>query len=359
MTVIEDVIRRAVTCNRPTTAAAVAVVGVDGEVCSAIAAGTGRRFADDRFTEIPDPQPATVNLVFDLASVTKLFTAATLLVALDARGLRDSARVADVLPEFRAGPARFSTFADLLRHTGGWAAVWPDHRPDAGALARFRRGTPTDPVGAVYRYSCVGYIWAGLAVEALTGTRLDVAVTRSILDPLGMGDTRFAPPESVRDGIAATEYQRTPPRGLVQGEVHDETAWALGGIVGNAGLFGTATDVFRFAELLRGRGEVAGRRVLPEWVASAMSTDRLPAGALRDRPDYGQALGPRVADRAWMGSLAAQGAVGHTGFTGTSVLAVPGGRHSVVFLTNRVHPSRNGTDMRALRSRVADEAAKL
>ena len=352
MTSLDTLLTEATSGDRPVASAAVAMVSIDGDVVAAFAGVLSRAHGDGG---VP-PAPTSMETRFDLASITKLFTAAALLVALDERGLRDHDLVADVLPEFRDGRARATTFADLLRHTAGWPAEWPDRVGDDGAWRRFRSAMPVATPGDRHRYSCVGYIWAGLAAEAVAGERLDAVVRRVILEPLGLHETGFAPEAALRASIAATEVQ--PPRGLVHGEVHDETAWTLGGIAGNAGLFGTAADLLRFAELLRRGGTTGSRRVLPEWVVEAMTTDRLPS-AVGERPPYGQALGPRIADAAWMGSLAARGAIGHTGFTGTSLLTVPGGAHSVIILTNRVHPSRHGPDLGALRRRIADDAAHL
>jgi CubicO group peptidase (beta-lactamase class C family) len=359
MTPLEATVARAMQGTSPVASAAVALVAVDGRSAASIAVGVTSRW--DGGTEQAGDEGAhavTATTIFDLASITKLFTAAALLIALDARGHEADALVADVLPEFRSAALRQSTFADLLRHTGGWPAEWPDRRRDVDALRRFRAGSLRDAPGVTYRYSCVGYIWAGLAAEALTGSRLDTLIQSTLLGPLGMSDTGFAPPAELNPRIAATEYQTDPPRGRVHGVVHDETAWALGGVTGNAGMFGTAPDLIRFAEVLRCAGMFGQRRILPEWIAHAMTTNQLPdpVGA---RPQYGQALGARIADRGWMGVLAERGGVGHTGFTGTSMLAVPGGHHSVVFLTNRVHPSRHGPGLHALRGRVADEAARL
>jgi CubicO group peptidase (beta-lactamase class C family) len=356
MTQIASILSDALGGEPPAGSGAVVLVSVDGELAETAAVGTTARRADPgRHPFDGVAEPVSTDTMFDLASITKLFTAATLLLALDERGLRDTDLVADVLPEFRSGEGRLTTYSDLLRHTDGWPAEWLDRRRDADAWRRFRAGTRESRRGESYRYSCVGYLWAGLAVEALTGSRLDAAVANRVLGPLGMRSTRFAPPMSLRPRIAATENQDGLSRGLVHGAVHDETAWALGGVAGNAGMFGTAPDLLRFAELLRSGGAVGGRRVLPGWAAEAMTIDRLPAG-IADAPPYGQALGPRV-DDAWMGSFAGTGAVGHTGFTGTSLLTTPGGGHSVIILTNAVHPVRGATDLGSLRSRIADEAA--
>lgn len=287
---------------------------------------------------------------FDLASVTKPIVAAALLAELDARGLDAGLPLAELLPEFASSPQSGITVAHLLSHTAGFAPEWLDRAPDPGAT-RFRAGArPEGPPGVDHRYSCVGYIWAGFAAEALAGDSLEAVVRRRVLEPLGMRDTGFRPQPSERVRIAATEWQ--PGRGLVHGEVHDETSAALGGATGNAGLFGTAADLLRFAEGIRTGGEVDGRPALAPAVASALTT---PVSLPRD-PGFGQALGPRL-DEGWMRGLAPSTA-GHTGFTGTAFATEPGGRRSLVLLVNRVHPSREADAIHALRARVAEEAGR-
>ena len=328
--------------------AAVVAVAVDGEVVAQHAVGRTRTW-DAPGVAAAEEWPATDAATrFDLASITKLVTAATLLTLLDERGADASLPAAEVLPEFAEPGLSGVTLAHLLSHTAGFSPEWPDRSPDAGAV-RFRAGArPLDAPGIAHRYSCVGYIWAGLAAEAVGGASLDVLVERCVLAPLGMTETGFRPPPALRAHIAATESQTDPDRGMVQGEVHDETAWALGGAVGNAGLFGTARDLLRLAEALR---RPPGDSALAASVVRAMTTPVVRAG-----DGYGQALGPRV-DEEWMRGLG-DPAVGHTGFTGTALAAEPGGRRSVVFLTNRVHPQRTSAEpIQAMRRRVTDAAA--
>ncbi|MGD8165761.1 serine hydrolase domain-containing protein [Herbiconiux sp. P16] len=346
----------------PACSAAVVLVSSGGRIVVSEARGTLARVADDQgavheFAGVP----ASVDTLFDLASITKLFTAAALLTVLDEQGLGSGFRVADALGEFRRGALSTVTAAELLGHTAGWPAEWTDPCTEDAAWARFRSGPPSDPPGRVHRYSCVSYLWAGLLAESLSGEGLDAVVSRTVLEPLGLRDTMFRPGRELRGRIAATEFQRMPDRGLVHGEVHDETAWALGGVTGNAGLFGSASDLLVFGEMLRNGGRHEGRQVLPEAVVAAMTTDQLDTLGLpaERRPAYGQALGPRVGDTEWMGPFAGRGAIGHTGFTGTSLIVEPGGDRSIVFLTNRVHPTRHRSDIRQLRLRVADAVVRL
>lgn len=334
--------------SRGVYGAAAVVIAVDGEIVVERSAGRTRVWDAPREPAAEPGPRVDAATRFDLASITKLVTAATVLTLLDGRGADASIPVAEFLPEFRDASLRTITVADLLGHTAGFPAEWLDRAPDPGAV-RFRAGArPVDQPGRIHRYSCVGYIWAGLAAETLGGASLDVLAERHVLEPLGMHDTGYRPAADRHARIAATEHQ--PGRGLVHGEVHDETAWALGGVAGNAGLFGTARDLWKLAEALR---LPPGESTLAPAVVRAMTTPSAIAG-----DDYRQALGSRI-DEEWMGGLRSP-AVGHTGFTGTAVAAEAGGHRSVVFVSNRVHPLRGSKEpIQAMRRRVADAAAAL
>lgn len=326
-----------------------ALVLVDGEVAYERHAGMVRRWHGPRHPSLRPTAPVDRHTRFDLASLTKPIVAAALVAELDARGLGTESALAEVLPEFRELGPGGPTIGALLAHTAGFPAEWLDRRPDPGAV-RFRRDArPVRPSGERHEYSCVGYLWAGLALEALSGRPLADVVESRVLAPLGMSETGYRPQPSLRERIAATEWQ--PGRGLVHGEVHDETAWALGGATGNAGLFGTARDVARFAEALRRPADERGG--LAEPVRRAI----VAAVRIPDDPGYRQGLGVRIGEE-WCRALG-DDAIGHTGFTGTAFATLPGGSCSVVFLTNRVHPTRTSTEMAAFRSRFADLAAQL
>ncbi|WP_165314265.1 serine hydrolase domain-containing protein [Agromyces protaetiae] len=329
------------------------LIALDGEIVDEQTLGVTRRW-DAPGVEAREPGSAVdANTRFDLASLTKLVTAATVLSLLDEHGLGVSLRVGELLPEFADAPLSDLTLADLLTHTAGFPAEWFGREPDEGA-ARFRAGArPTDPRGVLHRYSCVGYIWAGLAAEALGGASLDALAHRHVLDPLGMTETGYRPGAELLPAIAATEYQSTPPRGLVHGVVHDETSWALGGAVGNAGLFGTARDQLRLTEALR---LPPGESALPSSVVRAMTC--VHDASAPQAENFRQAIGSRI-DDAWTERWRwANGVVGHTGFTGTAVATEPLGRRSLVFLTNRVHPDRATEGIADIRRAVAGAAAE-
>ncbi len=188
--------------------------------------------------------------------------------------------------------------------------------------------------GSVHRYSDVGFIAVGEIVERVSGRALEAHVAE-IAGLLGASSLTWQPSA---DLAVATEVQ--PHRGLVRGEVHDELAHALGRPAGHAGLFGTVEDVAALARMIRDDGVGAGGRVLSADGIRLMTTPAATADA-----GYGQALGLRVRDAAWMGGA---DAVGHTGFTGTAFAVSRSGEWGVL-LTNRVHPTREGTDLSAAR----------
>jgi CubicO group peptidase (beta-lactamase class C family) len=296
-----------------------------------------------------DTTPAAPDTLFDLASVTKTFTAATV-VRLAERGVVAlDAPIVGVLPV--GGGDRRITLRSLLTHTSGLPAesfLWRDE-PDLPAPQRLESvfAAPLESApDAVHRYSCLGYIAAGVIAERVTGTSLDGLLRDLVLEPLGLDSVRFGPVDPTL--VAATEDQPWVNRGVVRGEVHDETSWYLGGCVGNAGLFATASDVLGLAESLlddRLFGPVARR---------ALTTDALKP---RHGAAYGQAVGARIGDPELVGDLPA---LGHPGFTGTMWMALPDRGIAAALLTNRVHPTRDRVDLAPFRRRfsawVAGEA---
>ncbi|MER0246183.1 serine hydrolase domain-containing protein, partial [Streptomyces sp. HSW2009] len=301
---------------------------------------TGRAPVDGR----PVRVPMRTDTVFDLASLTKLCTA--LLVAGEVeRGTlaldRPAARYA---PELTGAAAYGITVRQLLTHTSGLRPelplyALPSGPPGAEHAARWAAvaGEPplTEPGGA-YRYSDLNLLLLGRILERVTGHGLDRLLRERITGPLGMDRTRFRPPAAWRPAIAATEDQRAPwgklDRGPVHGEVHDENAYALGGVAGHAGLFAPAGDLEVLCRALLGGGSHRGTRIL-----AAESVD-----ALLAPPGLGFAV-----DQGWfMGELAGRGAAGHTGFTGTSLVLDRASGGYLVLLANTVHPRRRPADNR-------------
>lgn len=344
---LAETVRRHAAGPRPSFSAAQLLVLVDGLPVAEVVVGVEAAYDDAEGSPARGPAVAvTRDTRFDLASVTKLFTAAVVLEVLADHGLDLDTPVAEVLAGYRDAPRRQVRFRHLLTHTAGLPPVWSGWR-DGPDPRRARRQVlalaPVAPAGERHVYSCIGYVHAGFAVEELAGAPLDVEVARRITGPLGLASTGYRPDPDVP--VAATEWQDHPAPGITRGAVHDETARALGGVSGNAGLFGTAADLARFGEALR----LGGAGVLRESTVDLMTRPLVAAGLT---PGYRQAAGPRLADEANFGRLAV-GSLGHTGFTGTMLLVAPRRQLTVAVLTNRVHPSRSWSDPSVLRRDVA------
>ncbi len=321
--------------------------------------GPDHLVARGRLTYEPDAPPARPDTLYDLASLTKVLVTTTLVAQLVEQGrLALDEPVSRHLPDLRATLGEAVTVGHLLDHSSGLPAHLPLYLDTRGAAAfRQRLGSvvPEAPPGTRTAYSDLGFLALGLVVEGLAGGTLDTLAHERVLGPLGLRETRFCPPAAWRGRIAPTE--RCPWRGrLVQGEVHDENAFALGGVAPHAGLFGTAGDLARFARCLLNGGELDGVRLLrPATLALFTRRTQRPQGSSRalgwDTPSgAASSAGSRLSPLAF----------GHTGFTGTSLWIDPEAGLYVLLLSNRVHPSREvgGEAMRSVRRAVADAAVE-
>jgi CubicO group peptidase (beta-lactamase class C family) len=254
---------RALTRGADPWAAGVVLVAGRGPVIAVEqAAGWAVRYAaydekTDTGVELPRGArvPAGVHTPFDLASLTKLFTAVAAMQQLERGTLGIDARVGAYLPEFRAAAEHGITVRQLLTHTSGLRPELPLHDcPDGAArLALLRAEAPSSAPGE-FLYSDLNPLLLQYVLERVTGRTLDVLVRDGITRPLGMTATCFGP----CPGAAATEDQRRPwgkaDRGMLRGVVHDENAWALGGVAGHAGLFSTGRDLAVFCRTLLAGG---------------------------------------------------------------------------------------------------------
>ncbi|MEU3506733.1 serine hydrolase [Streptomyces longwoodensis] len=324
--------------ERPWAAGAVLVAGRGPVIAVQEAAGWAVRYArydpeTDRGVELPprDRVPVSVDTPFDLASLTKLFTSVAAVQQIERGTLGIDARVGAYLPDFPAAAKHGLTVRQLLTHTSGLRPELPlyDCADDVGRLALLRAEAPVSEPG-VPVYSDLNLLLLQQLLERLTGRPLDVLVHDGITRPLGMTATRFGPcPDA-----AATEDQRRPwakaDRGMLRGVVHDENAWALGGVAGHAGLFSTGRDLAVFCRALLCGGAYGRARILgPDFVDLLLAP-----------PGLGFAV-----DQPWfMGELAGRGAAGHTGFTGTSLVLDPVTDTFLVLLATTVHPRRRAAD---------------
>ena len=314
----------------------------------------------------------TTRTVYDLASLTKVVGLTTAMMQLVEEGKvgLDTPAVRYV-PAFRDSSV---TVRQLLTHSSGlpaWKPLWRQVHSRAEMFALVDAEPLEAPPGTRMVYSDLGAMVMTQIVEHVSGERLDRYLRIHLFRPLGMRDTRFRPPASWRRRIAPTEIDTAYRHRLVRGDVHDENAAAMGGISGHAGLFSTAPDLAKFAQLLLRtlRGERSGRRTRTGTRGGGEIERHLPGGIVDsatvaeftrvqdsafssralgwDTPSRGSSAGTRLSPRAF----------GHTGFTGTSMWIDPGQDLFVVLLTNRVHPTRQNEQILEVRPRVADLAA--
>ncbi|MFJ3668221.1 serine hydrolase domain-containing protein [Streptomyces sp. NPDC090106] len=337
--------------ERPWAPGAVLVAGRGPVVAVEEASGWAVRYASydpgtDEGLELAGRTrvPMTRDTPFDLASLTKLFTAVAAVQQIERGTLGIDARVGAYLPDFAAAAAHGTTVRELLTHTSGMRPELPlyDCADDEGRLALLRAEPPVGVPGT-YCYSDLNFLLLQHVLERVTGRGLDTLVHDGITRPLGMAATRFGP----CPGAAATEDQRIPwakaERGMLRGVVHDENAWSLGGVAGHAGLFSTGQDLAVFCRALLGGGAYGTARVLgPDFVDLLLTP-----------PGLGFAL-----DQPWfMGELAGRGAAGHTGFTGTSLVLDRATDTFLILLANTVHPRRRPPDS-GPRARAATRVAR-
>lgn len=287
---------------------------------------------------------------WDLASVTKPIVGLAVMSLVEAGALVLDDTVGQWLPAFRDSDKAELTVRQLLTHTSGIPGQIPLYRwcTTAAEMMDAIRYVPVAfAADTNVAYSSQGFILLGRIAEQASGVQLDELVAERVTKPVGMSHTRFGLPPESRGQAAATED--CPWRGrVVQGTVHDENAEVLGGVAGHAGVFAPIADLAALGQALC-RGEVLSPAATTEMTRPA--TDHLP---LR------RALAWQGTDRTNCpaGDLQGPNAYGHTGFTGTSLWMDPNQGTYVVLLTNRVHPTRTGTEFPRVRKAFHNAATK-
>lgn len=341
---------------------------------AAIVAGAPERRAAVVFgyRDYQHDQPVAIDTRYDVASLTKPVVTAALAMRMIADGrLALDTHAVELLPELTSRGADAITIAHLLGHASGLPAhvelfrrLWAsklEGRAAYQALIAMAGEVPLEaPPGTRGRYSDLGYVLLGAALERIDGSRrLDRMAEVELFRPLGMVDSTFvdlAPDSLTRDvAHASPPTEDCPTRGPIRGEVHDENAHAAGGIAGHAGLFSSAADLARFAEALLAAAAGDSRGPFaPDVVRRFFATAAAPDTTWRlgwDTPD--PAPGASQAGDRWP-----RDGVGHLAFTGCSLWLAPREQRYVVLLTNRVHPTRERGGIRELRRAVMDATAE-
>jgi serine-type D-Ala-D-Ala carboxypeptidase len=292
----------------------------------------------------PPPDERTM---WDLASLTKVIGMTSAMMQLVERGLVDlDAPAQRYLPDW-IGPGKAEvTVRHLLTHTSGLPAFrrYDTLTTNADSIAGLLFAEPLDTAaGAQMVYSDIGAYLLGRIVEQVSGQTLDRYVDEHVLRPLGMSETMYRPPRELGPRIAPTEVDTI--RGKIHGTVHDPRAFYLGGVSAHAGLFGSARDLARFAQMYLNGGELGGVRIFrPETIESFTARQVADRALGWQKPSGTNTAGQLMSERAF----------GHTGFTGTSIWIDPTHDVFVILMSNRVNPTSVNPRIFGVRVALAD-----
>jgi uncharacterized protein YbbC (DUF1343 family)/CubicO group peptidase (beta-lactamase class C family) len=342
---IDAVINQAIHDNR--MPGAVLVVGHKG--------GIVYRKAYGNRALIPTAEPMTVDTIFDIASLTKVVATTSAMMKLFEEGkVRIGDPVTAYLPEFQGGRSTI-TVRDLMTHYSGMppdlklVPAWSGY--DTGIRMALTIA-PAGPPETHFVYSDINFNLVAEIVHRVSGEMVNDFCRRNLFEPMGMKETMYLPPASLRPRIAPTEQQ--PDGEILRGVVHDPTARFMGGVAGDAGLFSTADDLARFCQMMLNRGALDGARVFSPLTVDYFTSPQSPPDG-KDIRGLGWDIDSRYSGNR--GELFPKGrSYGHTGFTGTSIWIDPVSQTFVVLLSNSVHPHVRPA-VTSVRGRVATVVA--
>ncbi len=324
---------------------AVVLIGHDGKVVYR------RAFGYRALT--PKKLPMRVNTIFDMASLTKVIATTPAVMQLWQEGkIRLDDPVADYWPAFGENGKGDITVRELMTHYSGLPPDLDLVRPWSGYDTAMRMITEVHPIlppGTQFLYSDINFETMGELVQRISGEPLNVYCERHIFKPLGMKDTLFLPPRSLRSRIAPTDYEYGTSGPMLWGVVNDPTARRMGGVAGHAGLFSDADDLAIYAQTLLNGGIYHGVRILSPLTIEKMSTPQSPPDKMALRGLGWDIDSPFASNR---GELFPVGSYGHTGFTGTSIWIDPVSDTYVIVLSSRLYPYGIGNDI-PLRAKIA------
>ena len=303
-------------------------------------------------TYAADAPEVTTETIYDLASLTKVVATTTAAMLLVDEGALDlDKKLQDFLPGFTGENKEKVTVRDLLTHSSGLTSGGALYKEAKGWDEFVERIQVMDleyEPGTKSVYSDYGMILMGEVVQRVAGEKLPDFVRRKVYEPLGMKDTGYLPGDDKLPRIAPTEDD--PWRGyVVRGEVHDENTHAMGDVAPHAGLFSTAGDLARYAQMIVNGGVLEHKRIISRGVVEAFSKRS-------SVPDSERAIGwdTKSPERSSAGRFFSPRSFGHLGYTGTSMWIDPDRELFVILLTNRVHPTRENILIRQARPAVAD-----
>lgn len=346
---------------------AVVLVSKDGETVFESAFGSR--------SLIPEKTPLKPNTIFDLASLTKpLATSIAIMLLVREKKIRLDDQITRFIPMYGVFGKSTATFRQMLNHSSGLAAWKPFHEEivkleKAGRInfvasraaksfvyEQIHREKPLNAPGAQSLYSDLGFMILGETVEVVSGTGLDRFCQDRIFKPLGMRSTAFVDLTQLRtrrlqpveDMIAPTENCPWRKK-ILCGEVHDDNAYAMGGVAGHAGLFSSARDIDALIACLNrcrlGKDNFLPRALLEEFLAKDEKVPSSTCALGWDTPSP---------EKSASGAFFSPRSVGHLGFTGTSLWWDLEKNCHIILLSNRVHPTRKNDKIREFRPYIHD-----
>ncbi len=328
---------------------------------------------------VPAVEKMTVDTIFDAASLTKPIATATSVMILVERGqLRLNDTIGKFIPEIQDEDAKRVTIQQLLTHVSGYQPDFDLRKKWEGndsMLKELAVEPLRQPSGTKFVYSDIGFIVLGEIILRISGKSVADFAKENIFNQLTATDSSFvalsgvtnsglfnkkgrvAPTENVKgqQSYLGANFSGSNLNGntMLSGQVHDPTAYRMGGIAGHAGLFSTGDDLARYCQMLLNAGILNGKRVLSAQTIARMTA---PIVVSEDGATRGLGWDMNTGFSSNRGELFPLGSFGHTGFTGTSVWIDRVTQTFVVFLSNRVHPDGKG-DVTPLRAKVATVVA--
>lgn len=301
-------------------------------------------------------QIVKTNTIFDLASLTKVVVTTTAaMICYDRNLFLLNDKVIKYIPEFAVNGKENITIKNLLIHNSGlpaWKKFYGRDLTYDDVINEIYSSELEYKTGEKTLYSDLGIITLGKIIEKVSGKTLETFCRNEIFMPLKMNSTFYNPPDSLNNYCAPTETDNYWRMKTLQGEVHDETSAMLNGVAGHAGLFSTAQDIANLMMVLMNKGKCNDVQFIKQNTIE-LFTKRNSEGSTRalgwdTKSDSGSSAGKYFSKNSF----------GHTGYTGTSIWADPERNLFVVFLTNRVYPTRENTKIQKIRPQLHNAIIK-
>ncbi|MEO8231976.1 MAG: serine hydrolase [Ignavibacteriota bacterium] len=327
---------------------AVVLVWKDGKIIFEKAFGN--------FTYDKTSPKVNTNTIYDLASVTKVVATTTAtMICYDRKLFSLDDKVVKYIPEFGVNGKENITIKNLLLHNSGlvaWKKFYERNLTANEVLKEIYSAELEYKTGEKMIYSDLGIITLGKIIEKVTGKSLDVFCKDEIFVPLKMNSTFYNPPDSLKKLCAPTELDNYWRMKTLQGEVHDETSAMLNGVAGHAGLFSTAEDISKLMAMLMNKGKLNDKQLIQQGTIEYFTK--------RYSDESSRAIGwdTKSETGSSSGNYFSKNSFGHTGYTGTSIWADPERDLFVVFLTNRVYPTRENGKLGKVRPELHDTIIK-